>query len=51
MHAMIRGLRICWAPSPMYSNNLMKSYRRNVPIKLRTKRTLGIIKRFIKGKI
>lgn len=51
MHAMIMGLKICGAPSPMYSKNLMKKYRQNAPLKLRTKRTLGIIKRFIKGKI
>lgn len=51
MHAMLRGLKICGAPSPAYSKKLMKSYIRNASIKLRTKRMLGIVKRFIKRKI
>lgn len=51
MKSMITGLRICKVEAPMYSKKLMKSYRGNVPAKIRTKRMLGIVKRVLKGKI
>ena len=51
MSAMLKGLRICGVNSPMYSSKHLKEYRRKSSIMLRAKRTLGIIKRCIKGKI
>lgn len=51
MHSMVMGLRLCGKGAPRYSKKLMKYYSSKAPIKLRVKRSLGIIKRFVKGKI